>query len=363
MNKDDNVKIAWFFPSVGKIGGAERRLTRIMTKLNSYGIQSCVVLHVLNNVNPQEIEEKYRAFCTKDVEIKCFYKASSIIKFLREMRFDWICYTDCYFRAFPAILGGILSKSKRLMLNVTTFSSSFKEKSWIKKITYSLIVLQSTQLDCLYPSSTEILRKKFSTKKITTTPGSFTDLEKFKPRESDEKENLILFAGRLITIKHPELLAQAIVLCQDIMREKRYRCMICGEGELSETIKDILKSGHCEDLMSLPGNINTDDIMASVKIFCSLQEVNNYPSQSLLEALACGCYCIATDEGDTSLIVKKEFGKLIGFSAEQLKDALIEAMDFSNEKRKKIEQSARDFACENFKIDKSVIHYSNIFNN
>lgn len=353
-------KVAWFFPSMGKLGGAERRLARIMSGMNQESIQSFIVLHILNDTEFNIIEEKYRSFCSENIEIKCFKKTGQIVKYIKEMRFDWVCYTDCYIRALPAILGALCTKSKRLMLNVTTFSSSFKETSVIKKLTYSLIAMQSTHLDCLYPTSAQILRAKFNSKRITLTPGSFTNLNIFKP--SSEKENTIVFAGRLINIKHPELLANAVVTCQDIMREKKYRCVFCGDGDLKEEVLGILRNGNCEDLCSILGNINTEDIMPYTKIFCSLQEYNNYPSQSLLEAIACGCYCIATDEGDTNLIVKESFGKLVKFSIKQLSDALIEAMYFSEENFINIQDNARNFASQNFNIETSIYHYENIFN-
>ena len=44
------------------------------------------------------------------------------------------------------------------------------------------------------------------------------------------------------------------------------------------------------------------EVLAQNKDILSLQKTNNYPSQSLLEAMASGCAIIATDVGDKKII-------------------------------------------------------------
>ena len=87
----------------------------------------------------------------------------------------------------------------------------------------------------------------------------------------------------------------------------------------------------------------------------------NYPSQSLLEAITSGCYCICTNSGDTGVIVKEEFGKLVDEEVDALADAFIEAVSFSRNKWREVEQAARAFGMENFTVQKAVCHYEQMF--
>ena len=60
------------------------------------------------------------------------------------------------------------------------------------------------------------------------------------------------------------------------------------------------------------------EILGRSKIFLSLQEEDNYPSQSLLEAMASKCCIIATDVGETRSLVDRTCGVLIEKNSDQL---------------------------------------------
>ena len=60
------------------------------------------------------------------------------------------------------------------------------------------------------------------------------------------------------------------------------------------------------------------EILGRSKIFLSLQDEDNYPSQSLLEAMASECCVIATDVGETRNLVDTTCGVLTGKNSQQL---------------------------------------------
>ncbi len=69
---------------------------------------------------------------------------------------------------------------------------------------------------------------------------------------------------------------------------------------------------------------NIDKLLKDSYIFLSLQDYDNYPSQSLIEAMAHGCSVIATNFGDTSKIVKVNYNNyLIEKDVSELVDAMI----------------------------------------
>jgi glycosyltransferase involved in cell wall biosynthesis len=64
------------------------------------------------------------------------------------------------------------------------------------------------------------------------------------------------------------------------------------------------------------------DLLSRSKIFLSIQKWNNYPYQTLLEAMSCECAIIATDVGETRKIVDDECAVLIPYDASALRDAI-----------------------------------------
>ena len=69
------------------------------------------------------------------------------------------------------------------------------------------------------------------------------------------------------------------------------------------------------------------EVLAQTKIFLSLQKTNNYPSQSLLEAMASGCAIIATDVGETRRLLDETRSILIPYDAVYLKSAIEKLMN------------------------------------
>jgi len=63
---------------------------------------------------------------------------------------------------------------------------------------------------------------------------------------------------------------------------------------------------------------NPYPIFARSKIFLSLQEIENYPSQALLEAMASGCCVIASDVGETKKIITQNTGVLVDRNIEDI---------------------------------------------
>jgi glycosyltransferase involved in cell wall biosynthesis len=69
------------------------------------------------------------------------------------------------------------------------------------------------------------------------------------------------------------------------------------------------------------------DYLASSRIFVSLQDRNNYPSQALLEAMACGNAIVATDVGSTSKLVDSSTGIRVNGTPEEVARALVKLLN------------------------------------
>lgn len=98
------------------------------------------------------------------------------------------------------------------------------------------------------------------------------------------------------------------------------------------------------------------------KIFLSLQNYENYPSQSLLEAISSGNYIIASDVGDTNSIVKTDFGSLVSLSIEDISIKLKDAIKLIEKSGDDIFRSSRNFAINRFKPEDSISYFKTLFN-
>ena len=109
-----------------------------------------------------------------------------------------------------------------------------------------------------------------------------------------------------------------------------------------------------QDLVQTPGYVDMAEILPKSMIFVSVQSIENYPSQALMEAIACGNYIIATRVGDTGRIVRNGFGSLVPVSEDRLSEALLEAVIRLEDQRfaANVVDAARAFAEETFSIQR-----------
>ena len=135
--------------------------------------------------------------------------------------------------------------------------------------------------------------------------------------------------------------------------------MLCGNGKakIEQNVRELVKNSKYPQMFKLPGYVKSQDVLPSAEIFVSLQMYNNYPSQSMLEAIACGCCVVASNQGDTYRLVKEPFGCLCSFEEKNIAESVLGFAQMSAEEKKKANEAARSFAEAKFSIANSVSHY------
>ncbi|MCP3932971.1 MAG: glycosyltransferase [Bacteroidetes bacterium] len=191
------------------------------------------------------------------------------------------------------------------IFNSKTFQNALKEKFHI---------------DCLSKGiKNEILSLGISdNKQLYTSPCSFTDYSK---AYSKKKKKSIVFVGRFIPFKGINLLLSIIpIVCQ---RHKDLKIKILGYGPKQKDVEALIEKHNLFQSVYIGFSKEPMKELKESMIFLTLQHYENYPSQSLLEAMACENAIIATDVGLTREIINKDVGILISKN----KDELIEAID------------------------------------
>ncbi|PNV80067.1 MAG: hypothetical protein C0196_03510 [Dictyoglomus turgidum] len=189
------------------------------------------------------------------------------------------------------------------------------------RILSRLLFSRAQLIDLLYPSAikSSILRPYL--KKVRITPCSFTDYNEFK---SAKKENVVTFVGRLIKEKRPFLFLEVIRILRDRYPDviKNWKFIILGDGYLKRKIMDYIERNNLSDLVFTSSSYSSKEILKKSKIFVTLQILTNYPSQALIEAMACENAVIATKDDDTLRLVTSETGIIVNDDPYEIAEAL-----------------------------------------
>jgi glycosyltransferase involved in cell wall biosynthesis len=125
-------------------------------------------------------------------------------------------------------------------------------------------------------------KKNFKEKKVLFTPNSFILYNNFNAEFP--KKNWVVFSARLTKIKNPQLLLEAV----SSLKEKNFNefsLYFLGEGILLPELVKQKDEFKFENVFFEGGVPETAKYLKQSKIFISLQRDENYPSQSLLEAM------------------------------------------------------------------------------
>jgi glycosyltransferase involved in cell wall biosynthesis len=178
-----------------------------------------------------------------------------------------------------------------------------------------------TAIDCLSSViKTEFcafLGKRYG-KKCKVAPCSFTEFG--VPQAAVARDIDVSLIARMIDCKGHGLMRKALGELTS-SNDSGLVVYVCGSGPLeSEIRRDFAAiTNHRVHIQYERDPIR---ILLKSKVFVSLQVVDNYPSQSLLEAMACGCAIIATDVGLTRQLLDEDCAILIPPQPTALAEAL-----------------------------------------
>lgn len=211
----------------------------------------------------------------------------------------------------------------KLVYSYNDSNISMVSKSYINFLSSEYWPLKySSKVDFLSQMIVNDLIKKniqIPENRILITPNSFIDYTRFKPEFP--KKDLITFNSRLVLGKNPDLFLDSLIYLSKI-DPISYKVAIIGEGKLLDDLKIKAENNNLNFVRFYGGMSKPEDIIAKSKIFISLQTENNYPSQSLLEAMACENAIIASDVGETRKLVSDKEGVLISLDSSELAIAI-----------------------------------------
>lgn len=183
-----------------------------------------------------------------------------------------------------------------------------------------------------------VVERGISPNKILVNPGSFTDYSLCQP--ATQKENWVVFLARLIEEKGPHLLVQAIP--QVLAKEPDVHFYILGEGYFEPEVVKAIQDLGIVDNVTLRFETCPTKILNQSQIFTSLNLLNSYPNQALLEAMGCGNAVVATDIGENYLLVDEKVGVRVPPEPDAIAKAIVDLLCSPN--LSKMQKAARQRA-------------------
>lgn len=358
MLKQEESKYALIIVMGDFFGGAERRLIRVY---NEIAKRKKIDLYIRGSDNTKfrELIKIGNINVTNYNKIVC-YRSNFIntIKCINNLMFRQYAKIHFFdYNRFNHFVSLFLKQSHtKVICTIANYNYHKENYNGICKSDLEKLIKNCDIIDLLYPRGVEYIKRLTGNKRIHITPGTFTDLDLFK---SDKKENIILFAAaRLENDKNPGMLVDACILFKDKLRLEKYEVWIVGQGGEEEALRNKIRKHKIEDFVKMKGYVCTSKIMTKAKVFLSLGLYENYPSQSLAEAAASGCYIIATDVGDTNRIIDTQCSKLIPCNVQELGNAMMDYIYTKDEIKELYQKQIRLFAEKIFDMKISVGYFS-----
>jgi len=221
--------------------------------------------------------------------------------------------------ASDALLLLKLLKRKKTIISIVDANATIGTPAmWIGNFSYKSVFRFIDKIEFL---SEDIYKQymnkglKLNANKVISAPCSFIDYTK---TFINKKENLIAFsANRFEKKKNSPLVVEAANIFINHYNSNARFILMGGrieEGIVRKKIKDY----DIGRFVTVKYEKNVENTLSRALVFLSLQEINNYPSQALLEAMACGCAIIATDVGETKKLVDEKVGFLVSKSPEEI---------------------------------------------
>lgn len=202
--------------------------------------------------------------------------------------------------------------------------------------------------------------------RFRVTPGSFVDTSLFHPAPAHERERSVVFLGRFLREKGVYRWADQLAEVDALLRARgltgvKYRFL----GRDGDTPPLTPKLAALKETIDVEAGFDPDpqNALNRAGVFLSLQFRTNYPSKSLLEAMAGGAIPVVTDVGRTREIVDERYGYFVpkNFEARHLADACYQALTLPADARDARVKLMHDHLHARFSIDAMANYYVDLY--
>jgi glycosyltransferase involved in cell wall biosynthesis len=268
--------------------------------------------------------------------------------------------TDQAYAGFPAPLAGKLWGAKVIARCGMVYGEAVETlkkggKSTRKKIRTEKYVFNNADI-CMLPTRelADWVHTNYNIPqaRLAVVP-NYVDIDLFKPDCNSEQDIDIICIGRLVEKKRHDLLIESLA-------GTGYNVTIIGHGKLQGRLRDIAKEkGVNLTLTTRIENNQMPSYLNRSKIYINVASWEGHP-KALIEAMSCGCACIAADSpGLKNQMSDGHNGLLVNPDPVEITVA-IDRLVNNADLRKQLGENARTHAVQNFSLNAAFEQYKEI---
>ncbi len=228
------------------------------------------------------------------------------------------------------------------------------EKNLTKRFDSQYRILRdATHVDFLSSGLVDELRDLMPTvdfsKRHSISPCSFICYKEYYP--DYPKEDSVVFMGRLVALKNPILFLEAVKTFNEMYKyPSKIEFIVLGRGPFEAKMRAFIQKQNLSNVFMKGKVSHPERYLRKSKVFITIQQTENYPSQALMEAMACENAVIASDVGETRKLVIDNSGVLVKLNANEIAKALVKLLS-DDKARIAVGQNARKRVMEKHSIE------------
>lgn len=309
MTEKDQSKIAFIWESRSLTGG-QRRFLSIARALNTRGKSAIILLN-------EKDAKALRKISGERLPEIVTYRRPWWVSIWRKPRgpsarlWGILGLENLYFLAARRFWRDLLARNNVGMCHVSMSNSLARVVSgpalfevtspdWVDRLASEPdIVPPEMLLHAVSESVHRRLENRLPNRRVMLAPLPFPNMDPENSPLPDmaAKENLIVFAHRLLPRKNGVVFAR--VVHRFLADHPDWRVTIRGEGPDEGQIRQILNAEISSGQVELGFLTDLRSELYRARVFVSIIQPDNYPSQSVMEAMVCGTALLLSDQGRT----------------------------------------------------------------
>ena len=298
MEKMDQNKILFYISSL-QGGGAERVLVTLANAFSAQNKQvaiatysdSDVAYHLNSNIRLFHMEDESKPKITRSIINRLYFR---IWKFKRIRKITKLFKPDLVLSFVTPTNNDVVFSLLGTGIPVVVCEHTNVLRSYSAKTTFyrKLIYPFASAITVLTRHDYLLWRKKY--RQVVYMPNPISTEETALP--PSEREKTVLAVGTVLSWKikgFDNLLVAWGKLCQRFLD---WKLKIAGKGDEKSMkyLQSIIDKHHCSNVEFLGFRNDIHDLMQKSAIFCLSSRVEGLP-MVLIEAMSCGCCCVAFD--------------------------------------------------------------------
>jgi len=337
-------------------GGAESRLMKLASEL--YGKEDflCVNEDFLRIAAGRRDIENVVKVLESNTRLIIIPKLKGVLSYIPYLKYLWVVLYSISLvlkykpRVVHCALGGFFVSPFAYFFGSKVLCE-FTSPDNVDKYSKMQYIFKSTRFICVSESVKSRAESKVASRQnYLVYPVPYYELKNESLIKSNYSIPNITFCARFIARKNAILFVRSMIELSNLTN--KFSVTIMGDGPEEESVKELSTEINCIGAVSVGRVSNPNINLLSSQIFVSLIEPDNYPSQSVLEAMDCGCALVLSNTGTSKRYIKDN-GLLVGLEAREVANSIYSILQDA-QALNVYGQNSRKLLVEEFSKDKCV---------